>query len=151
MIRSKLMMGLMCVMAAATVALAGCAGTQAAYSAAKTPDDFAYVLTEHYAAIVHEVAGLKQSGKLTGAALTKAQDIDNKLNPVVLSLKGLAESYSSTKSASDAASLQAAIDKAVPLLADFLKLLKSVGGSTAMIERVQRDLDIIRPNPGLMA
>jgi hypothetical protein len=62
-------MGLLAVVALAVGVLGatGCAGTKAAYNAADTLEERAYVVTEHYAAVVHQAADLKDKGVLKGA------------------------------------------------------------------------------------
>lgn len=124
--------------AVGTVAMiAGCAGTKAAYQAAQSPEDYAYVVTEHYASVLHELAAAKQAGKLTGSALATVQKADDRVNPAIIKLRSAAELYTQTKDAKDAVALQQAIDQAVPLLADLIKLMKKNGVDTTALERNQ--------------
>lgn len=103
----------------------GCSGTLAAYKASSNPSDYAFVVTEQYAALVHEAAQLKTSGQLTGSALAIIQSADLKAKPYVLKLKSVAQAYDAVKSADNTTSLQAAIDQAVLVVADFARTLKA--------------------------
>lgn len=138
------------------LSLFACMGTREAYRAADDIEDYAYVLTEHYSAILHEAAMAKQSGRLTGDLLSKVQEKDKELNPIVLALKNVAESYISalaayekSRDAKDAVAvqvtrdtLQAEINNIVPLLADLLRLVKQAG-STSKLEEIDIDLTIM--------
>jgi hydroxymethylpyrimidine pyrophosphatase-like HAD family hydrolase len=120
-------MGLLAVVALAVGVLSatGCAGTKAAYNAADTLEERAYVVTEHYAAVVHQAADLKDKGVLKGTALTRAQEAESVAQPVVLSLGDLVKKYDAAKSAESEVALQRALDDAVRALADLVRVVKA--------------------------
>jgi hypothetical protein len=94
-------------------AATACTGTRTAYKAAETPDQMAFIVTEHYAALVKEAADLKEKGTLTGSA-----------RPLVLQLRALSDAYTGTKSAESEAALQAALNKAVLAVSNLITSLK---------------------------
>lgn len=108
--------------------VAGCAGTKAAYNAAETLEERAFVVTEHYAAVVKQAADLKDAGVLKGQALNKAREIEQVAQPVVLSLGGLVAKYNAAKSAETEVALQKALDEAVLAIADLVRVVKAAAG-----------------------
>jgi hypothetical protein len=126
-------LGFLFLVALTVVGLAGCTGTRDAYrSAGKDPAKVAFVVAEHYSAVVKEAADLKNSGALTGSALEAVRKADDAVRPVVLGdpvthrpgLRALARAYEDVKSAKNAADLEAAIDEAVAKLTDLINALK---------------------------
>ena len=105
-------------------AATACTGVRSAYKAAETPDQMAYIVTEHYAALVKEAADLKEAGTLTGPALAKVQAADNAARPVVLQLGPIAQAYKASKSAENEQALQQALDKAVLAVSNLITTLK---------------------------
>lgn len=101
-----------------------CTGTRLAYKEADSPDKMAYVVTEHYAALVKEAADRKDSGSLTGDALARVQAADRAVSPIILQLGALSQAYTATRSAADQVALQAALNKAVIALSTFIDTLK---------------------------
>ena len=114
-----------------------CAGTRSAYQAAQDsgdPEVYAYVIAQHYSALVKEAADRKESGSLTGVALQKVQQADEKARPIIIGdesasppkagIEQLAKAYTATKSAADQAALQKALNDAVLALNDFINTLK---------------------------
>lgn len=118
-------------LALACVATSGCAGTKSAYNAADTLEERAFVVTEHYSAVVKQAADLKDAGVLKGAALTKAREIESVAQPVVLSLGGLVAKYNAAKSAETEVALQKALDEAVLAIADLVRVVKAAAGGGA--------------------
>ena len=112
--------------------VAGCAGTKAAYQGATTLDDTAYVIAEHYSALVKEAADLKDAGTLTGAALVRVQQIEARATPVVLKLKDVSAAWTASKNATTEAALQKAISDAAVVVSDLINALK--GKPTARLE-----------------
>jgi hypothetical protein len=104
--------------------LAACAGTREAYKVAATPEQYAYVVTEHYAAVVKQAADRKDAGTLTGSSLARVQAADRAANPLILDLAALAQAYQETQTAENEAALQAALNKAVIALNNFINALK---------------------------
>jgi hypothetical protein len=105
-------------------ALSACTGTRLAYKEADSPDKMAYVVTEHYAALVKEAADRKDAGTLAGDALERVQAADRAVSPLVLQLGSLAQAYTQTKSAASRDELQAALNRAVIALSTFIDTLK---------------------------
>lgn len=109
---------------AAVLALAGCAGTRAAYQAAENPVQKASVVAEHYYAIVREAADLKEAGA-PAAAVAKLQAADRVAKPLVIELTRLAEAYKAVRSAENELALQKAMNEAVIALNAFIEALRS--------------------------
>lgn len=115
-------------------ALIGCAGTRTAYDAASTPQQKAYVLAEHYSALVKQAADLKDSGALTGDALAKVQAADRRAKPFVIGdpaadppqagIRQLADAFEQVSSAENHIALEAAITHATLSINDFITNLK---------------------------
>lgn len=110
------------------MAATGCASTRAAYDAADTLEERAFVATEHYAAVVKQAADLKQLGVLKGAALANAQEAELVARPVVLSLGDLVAKYNAARTAETEVDLQRALDDAVRAIADLLRVVKAAAG-----------------------
>lgn len=117
------------------IAVVGCAGTQSAYNAAKTLPDTAYVVAEHYSAVLKEAADLKASGNLPASAVRVMQQADARVKPLIIGdpttvpatpgLKQLADSYKATQDAKTQEELQLAIDNAVVALSDLMKAVSA--------------------------
>lgn len=118
-------------LAAVATLAAGCAGTKAAYSEAQSLDEYAFVLTEHYSALVREAADLKEKPTTPAAAVKAMQDADTAAHLVVVGsaqspgLAELAQKFAAVKSASSEAELQAAVDAAVLRIADLVRAVKA--------------------------
>jgi hypothetical protein len=119
--------------AVAVAGLAGCAGTRDAYKAAAgNLEATAYVVTEHYAAVVKEAAALKNSGALSGSALEAVRKADDAVRPLVIGdsatetpgVVQLVEAYREVRNAETERELQAAINAAVVKLSDLINALK---------------------------
>jgi hypothetical protein len=114
-------------------ALCGCAGTQAAYKAAQSLPDTAYVVAEHYAAVVHEAAGIAALPGTPAEVKDALKKADQAVKPIILGnpdtglpgLRTLAERYQAVKSAENEAALQAALNDAVRELANFINAVKT--------------------------
>lgn len=121
--------------------LTGCASTLAAYETADTLEEEAYVLTEHFAALVHEAADLKGRQGLTDAtkdALRNAANAsaryvvgDPTTDPPLPGLDDLARTYQDVRSAENREALQLALDRAVVEVATFLRELRKAQQSPA--------------------
>lgn len=118
-------------------AMTGCTGTQAAYKAASHSEaalpDTAYVVAEHYAALVHEAANLAALPTTDRAAVDAMKAADAAVKPWILGdpaagkpgLRDLAQRYQEVKSAATAEDLQRAIDGAVLELAKLINAVKA--------------------------
>lgn len=115
--------------------LVGCAGTRTAYKAAEDLEDYAYVLSEHYDALVVEGIRLRDSGTLAGSALANAQRTEAKLRPVILALGTAAQAWNGVKSAENQAALEKAISNAVAVLPELIRALK--GEPVARLQRFE--------------
>lgn len=122
--------------------LAGCAGARSAYKAADTLEEYSYVVTEHYAALLKEAATLRQAGALTGSALAKVQAADTKVAPKIFALKPLVDAYARAKTAETEVALQAAVDDAVRALAE---LVREIRGARASPTGQRLELPAPRP------
>lgn len=125
----------------AMLSLTGCPGTMAAYRAADTPDEYAFVLVKHYEVLVTQAADAKERVGTSPSAIRAMQLADNKAGPVIERLRSLRDAYLAVKSADNEAALQAAINDAIRLLADFIRAVDRAGGGTASTidERILHD------------
>jgi hypothetical protein len=120
------------------LALTGCAGTRDAYKAAETPEEYAYVLTEHYAGLLNQSANLaalpttpesaKTAMKKASAEVQKIISGDATAVPRVPGIKELVANYKQVRNAQTQAELQAAVDQLVLKLADLVRSYKAAGG-----------------------
>jgi leucyl aminopeptidase (aminopeptidase T) len=110
--------------AALCFCVAGCAGTRAAYESAETLDAKAYVVSEHYAAILREANELADRGA-PRELVERMQAADRVAAPAVLQLRQASATYTAAKTAQNAAALQAALDSAAVQVAAFLRLVRS--------------------------
>lgn len=114
--------------------LAGCVGTRDAYRSADSLADTAYVVAEHYAAVLHEAANLKEAGRLPAEVVTALQTADNVARPLVIGdptanpptpgLKELSDAYTDIRSAETESALQNAVSNAVRAVASFINAVK---------------------------
>jgi len=111
-------------------ALPGCvgSGTRAAYSEAQNLGEQAYVLAEHYAALVEQAANLKDKPTTPTTAVAKMQAADRAAKPVVLRLKTVRDAYVATKTAQTEAELQLAVNQAVLVIADLVRAIQAAKG-----------------------
>lgn len=127
----------------AMVSLVGCAGTMSAYRAAQTRSDTAlpdtaYVMTEHYAALVKQAADIKEAGTAPAAVIEKLQQADKKVAPLILGdpdskppkpgLKDLSAAFVMFKDAKSEAELQAAVDNGARLLSALIDAVNAARG-----------------------
>jgi hypothetical protein len=122
--------GLLAVAASVLVMMAttGCAGTRAAYNAAETLDERAFVATEHYSAVVKQAADLKEAGVLKGQALAQAREIETVARPLVLSLGDLVANYNAVRSAETEVALERALDETILAIAGLVRVVKAAAG-----------------------
>ena len=129
---------LLALVAALTLATtSGCAGTRNAYKAADSADEYAYVLTEHYASLVNQSANLaampttpqavRDSLKRAGAAADLVVRGDARAAPRVAGLAELAANYKQIRTAENQLALQKAVDAAVIKVADLVRVLRAGG------------------------
>lgn len=119
-------------------AIAGCAGTKAAYQEAQSLDEYAYVLTEHYASLVKEAANLKEKPTTPDEAIAAMQRADTAAHLVVVGdqnatpaapgLAELAAAYQNVRDAQTELELQSAINAAVLKIADLVRAVKTARG-----------------------
>lgn len=115
--------------------VSGCAGTQSAYREARENGlaDIAYVVTEHYAAVLKEAADLRQSPGTPREAIEAMQRADRAVKPIILgdpardfpSLRKLVEKYQAIGDAKTEADLQARINDAIREISNFSKAVKA--------------------------
>lgn len=126
-------LGVAFVLGLGVLGAAGCVGTRDAYKAAGgDPVKTAYVVGEHYAAVVKEAAALKNSGQLTGSALEAVRKADDAVRPLIIGnsatgtpgLRQLSDAYVAVKSADNLAALDKALTAAVEKLTDLINALK---------------------------
>lgn len=124
---------LLIILAMSTLVVA-CAGTQQAYRAAEGLEQKAYVVGEHYYALVREGNNLKNQGILSGSQLDRAQDLVRSTRPVILELQNAAEAYSLVKSAETEADLERALNNAAIAVSRLVDTIKAVRPSTSNLE-----------------
>lgn len=106
----------------ALLMLGACAGTKAAYREATGLYEQAYVVTEHYSVLLEQANTLAPA--LTEEERTKLRGVRDRVNPIVLQLQPLATAWQTTRSATDQASLEAALAQASVAVADFVAAVK---------------------------
>jgi hypothetical protein len=111
------------------VSMHGCSGTVSAYKQVDNPAELAYVLAEHYAALVTQAADLRQKPGTPAAAIAAMQDADRRARPIIEKLPPLRTAYLQLKSTSTEAQLQAALDLAVTAIADLARAVSSAKGA----------------------
>lgn len=127
----------------AALAMSACVGTREAYREASSPDEYAYVLTEHYSALVKQAADLKEKPSTPARAVLLMQTAELAVRPIILGgnamgtqgnantpgLRELASKYQAIHDAQSEAELQRAIDAAVLRIADFVRAINSAEAS----------------------
>lgn len=126
--RSFALMAILAGMLVALTSLSGCTGTRAAYKAADTLDEYAYVISEQYAASVEEAANYAEENEANASAVAKLRAADDKTKPIIRGLNPLAQSWKATRDATTEQELRDALDKAVVALTDFIRVIKEVRG-----------------------
>lgn len=124
----------------APIVMQGCVATREAYSVARESKDLgnmAYVVTEHYAAVLKEAADLRQTPGTPQRAIDAMRAADLAVRPFIVGdpareipgLDDLARDYQAIRSAKTEADLQAAINNAVRELTNFSKAVKAARGT----------------------
>jgi hypothetical protein len=120
---------------AAACFVSGCQHTREAYNAADEPGDYAYVLAEHYSALLHEAVLLKRKPTTPRAAVELMQRVELKATPAVKRLGELRIAYMQVQNAQTEAELQGAINDAVLLIADMVRAIREArGGSVSILD-----------------
>jgi hypothetical protein len=133
-VRTAPLAGLFLVVAAAALAV-GCANTKAAYQEAQSLDEYAYVVTEHYSALVKQAADIASRPGTPPAAIDALKKADKAVHDIVIGtpttpgLRQLAATYTNVKNAETQEALQSAVNDAVLQLANLLRAIKSAGGA----------------------
>lgn len=132
----KSMSGIRGVLAAAALAFiataaTGCAGTKAAYDAADTLEERAFVATEHYTAVVEQAAALKNQGVLKGQALAQVRELELVARPIVLSLGDLVKQYNAARDAETEVELQRALDDVVQVIGQLVRAVRGAAGGVS--------------------
>jgi hypothetical protein len=103
------------------IAVGGCTGTKAAYREADTLQAYAYVVTEHYAATLHEAKIIADEQPELRA---KLQAADLKVAPHVTRVREIIASAGEVLSATDEIELQEALNRLVLGLHEFALAVK---------------------------
>lgn len=127
------MMALLAVGSLAAALVAGCVGTTAAYKTSASVADTAYVVAEHYAAVVKEAADLAQNPTTSADVKEALKSADRNVKPLIVGdpatgrpgLQELAARYNAVKNAQTEAELQAAVNDAVRELAKLINAVKA--------------------------
>ena len=122
-------MKVLLVMAVALL-VAGCPATRGVYEEAQSPDEYAFVVAEHYNALVNEAADLAENPQTSENVRSALKAADAKAKPLVLKLRVLADAYASSKTAETQEELQKALNEAVLAVADFIRSLRSAQAVT---------------------
>ena len=85
----------------AALTLSGCAGTGAAYKSAEGLSETAYVVGEHYYALVRATNDLDDKGQVSSGELRKIQNIARETRPTIVAQLNAASAYENAKSAYD--------------------------------------------------
>jgi hypothetical protein len=116
---------------AMTTLVGACAGTKAAYRAAEGLEEKAYVVGEHYYALVREGNDLKNRGILSGSQLDRAQALVQSSRPVILELADATRAYANVKNAETEAELERALNPAALAVSRLVDVIKAVRPSTS--------------------
>lgn len=119
----------LCVVTIGGLVVSGCSGTRAAYRAADTPEAHAFVLTEHYAALVKQAADLAERPSTPAEVVRTLQRADRAAQPAIAALRPLRDAYLAASTAENQAALQAAVDRAVIAVADLVRAIRTAGGA----------------------
>ncbi len=111
------------------LALGACTSTKAAYKEAQSPDEYAYVVAEHYSVLVNEAADFAALATTPESVKAALKAADARAKPLVLKLRGLAATYVAAKTADNQEALQTALNAAVLAVADFIRTLRAAQGS----------------------
>lgn len=109
-----------------------CIGTQEAYKAADGLDETAYVVGEHYSALLEQVLAQNAAGRVTGEDWETVQAAIAKTTPAVLALVDAGEAYRDYQSADTEAALQFALSKAAKAITDLINVFREAGGVAGM-------------------
>ena len=116
----------------AVLMLSGCAGTRAAYKAADGLSETAYVVGEHYYALVRETNDLDDKGQLSSRELRNIQNIARETRPTIVSMLNAASAYDGVKSAQNETELSAALATAALAVSRLVDAIKEVGVLTRL-------------------
>lgn len=108
---------------ALAIVLNACTGTRLAYETAETLEAKAYVVTEHYAALIAEANDLADAG-ISDAALERIQAVDAEAGPAVLALRRAVETYSALRNSENEAALQQALAEAALAVSDLINAVR---------------------------
>ncbi len=129
--RSPAIVGVLALLLA-SLAISGCSGTAAAYRAADGLAETAYVVGEHYFALVRGVNALDEEGRLSPSELRRLQEVALKTRPIVVSMLNAADAYNNVRSYENEAELSNALAAAAIAISDLIDAIKAVGGSAKL-------------------
>lgn len=129
---------LVAAVALSVIALAGCGGTVLAYRSANTLPDTAYVVAEHYAALVKQAADIAERPGTPESVKETLKSADRAVKPLIFGddrtntpgLRDLADRYRQVRDAQTEEDLQRAVDNAVRELTHFINAVKSARSQT---------------------
>ena len=121
--------------------ISGCGGTIAAYKAADGLEETAWVMNQHFLALVREGNDLKRQGVLAGSALSTAQDLVRTGRPILKELSQAAQVYEAVRSADNQDELTVAIAAAAVQLSKLVNAIRAAGGSAELLDEIELDLD----------
>lgn len=110
------------------LSLSACVQTTRAYRNADTPSDYALVVLEQYDAVLIQANRLKAAGGLSPQTLEAIRAADVKAQPFIDTIRPLQQAYEASRSSTDAAALQAAVNNAITAIADLIRAVKAAGG-----------------------
>ena len=109
--------------------IGGCASTVDAYKAAEGLEETAFVMNQHYLALVREANALAEAGALSGSSLAKAQEVVRESRPVLNELSNMAKAYQAAATAENEQALTAAIAAAAVHLSNLVTIISAARGS----------------------
>lgn len=132
--------------AAALALLAGCTATRGAYQAADNPAETAYVVTEHYAAVLHEAADLVSNANTPADVKQLLKDLTAKATPLVKQLRPLADAYVQAAAAVDNAGAVDSADQAAVAKAQ-ADLSQAVAQAVKVVAELTRQVRAVTAAP----
>ena len=120
--------------------LSSCAGTRSAYKAADGLSETAYVVGEHYYALVREANDLDAQGQLSSYQLRNIQDVARDTRTPIVAMLNAASAYELARSAETEEELSAALTSAAIAVSRLVNAIKAAGGTARVFPGARSSL-----------
>lgn len=112
--------------AAICLLMAACTGVTSAYRAAQGLDEHAYVVVEHYAITLEQVAAYVERPNAIPSVKARLQDIERRTTPVILALIDARQAWHAAETVATEQALAEALHAAVVALGELINAAKAV-------------------------